>query len=852
MTPNEIPAGRLGQWLQRHRRDALDLAALAVALIATDGFVAAIPPSVILCALVAAALIPLRPAPAPAGPWREFLAAAPRRLVTVGACAILLHYWLALPFGCLWFGAIWPAVAWLAIVDWRRVWKWARGWTGRNRWFLNPTLQEALRMVFLAASALWLLQGFLRLTLHGAADAQWYSMTMADAVTQERAGVFPIWVGQSVYQFNGSVLPVRVAPAFQYLGVILDVLTFRSLGVFAIQNTLIVLLGVGAMAACYLGLCELLPRRRWLAAGLALLFFSCPGVLGLPYNGDLYMSWTAVPLVPMVWFATVRSFADRGSLVTVGFLGATLGLSWWGHSPIAIWSTVLAAGAQVARIAWQWRGGVAWKPLLLGALAFGAIAAYPVCSVLLYPAEPNFHAGAILLAEPGRIATILHGVYPASMLPLSPAGRSLSDFQVGYALWALLIFAVWGQRRKPVAACAVAFAAAVFLGLLLLPFISLETILWTAVPGFIRSPTTNWPMFRLCLPAAGAIVFGAAAYAADGMAQDRRSRLVLSILVAGGCAWSFSEAVKFSVSSRLQVPRPDSAVDALRPENVQLSRYSYGFFPHYPELPSTFTHGVTDPELENHLIASDMSSTITANADAAMASGRLEATYDFVWSPQGPSHHAYLNHRLRLEAGAYYLLQFDFKEVESIHGVLQLLGPHFFREYALPEHGAPKSFGAGGSHSSLLPVRSTSGTEDIVVSFYPSPPIPENPPIARVRLFRYDRNALPVRVDDWMPFRARVRSPAAAWLETPRVYQTGYQAQVDGRAAEVKETPDALVAVAVPAGESSVELAYVPPASLRLLFWLSFLSAIAAVLTGTVAYILHLLGRPSPAKAYTA
>jgi uncharacterized membrane protein YfhO len=68
----------------------------------------------------------------------------------------------------------------------------------------------------------------------------------------------------------------------------------------------------------------------------------------------------------------------------------------------------------------------------------------------------------------------------------------------------------------------------------------------------------------------------------------------------------------------------------------------------------------------------------------------------------------------------------------------------------------------------------------------------------------------------------------------------------------VKETPDALVAVAVPAGESSVELAYVPPASLRLLFWLSFLSAIAAVLTGTVAYILHLLGRPSPAKAYTA
>src|SRR5271155_3939003 len=98
MTPNEIPAGRLGLWLQRHRREALDLTALALALIATESLVAAVPPSVTLCAFVAAALIPLRSAPAPAGPWREFLAAAPRRLCTVGACAILLHYFLAQPF----------------------------------------------------------------------------------------------------------------------------------------------------------------------------------------------------------------------------------------------------------------------------------------------------------------------------------------------------------------------------------------------------------------------------------------------------------------------------------------------------------------------------------------------------------------------------------------------------------------------------------------------------------------------------------------------------------------------------------------------------------------------------------
>jgi hypothetical protein len=118
--------------------------------------------------------------------------------------------------------------------------------------------------------------------------------------------------------------------------------------------------------------------------------------------------------------------------------------------------------------------------------------------------------------------------------------------------------------------------------------------------------------------------------------------------------------------------------------------------------------------------------------------------------------------------------------------------------------------------------------------------------------FNYDRAVLPVRVDGWIPYKAAVRSPSNAWLETPRVFQTGYIATVNGQPAQVRESPDSLVSVAVPRGDSTVVLEYSPPAGLKALFWLSCLSIIAVGAVGAVKFILHLLGKSYPAKTSNA
>ncbi|HEY5078586.1 MAG TPA: hypothetical protein VII43_02020, partial [Opitutaceae bacterium] len=760
-------------WLQRHRREVLDLVALALSFLLLRRLEIEVPFAALLCAFAVAVLVPLRAAAPNPGLLSEFLAALPRIAGAVVLSGGVLHFWLNRPVDVLWFGAAWPAIACLMRMDWPAI----ALWGFRRRWVRPVIKSEILRCAFLLAAALFLMLGFARRTLHGTPDAYWYALNLADMVSQVRAGVFPVFAGQSIYQFNGALCPIRVAPAFNYLGALLDAATLHRLGTFELQNLLITLLGVAAIFSAYLGLRALLPSRRWLAAGMATLYLSCPGVLGIAYDSDLYMSWTTAPLVPLVWFATVRSFQDGGSRATLLLLGSALGLCWWGHSPIALWSTILAGAAQAARVRVQWRTGVAWGPVLAGAAAFGAIAAYPIGSVLLFPPEPGAHVGMFQRAVAGIVSDFIRADFPATFLPLSVYGRETGDFQLGYTLWAMLGILVWTQRRRLRPVTAVPLAGAVVLSLLLLPIPGLNHLLWAIVPTFVRNTTGNWATSRLCIQLAAATVFAAAACASVGPILSGARRHFFALLVALGCVWSLSQACRFIAGSWHSIPAADSAVDMLRPENVMITRYSYSMFPHFPKLPSTFTHGVADPGLEERLLARDTLAPISANTDAALASASVVMTSGFRWDTD-PAHSASaaLEQAPVIEPGRYYLMQLDFARPDAIHGVLQITGSHLFREYGLPEHGGPKSFGAGGDHAKALPLWTTAGPQTLAVTFFPSAGgiggQPE-PPVGQATLLSYDREKLPVRVDSWMPYRARVQAPAAAWLETPRAFQTG-------------------------------------------------------------------------------
>src|ERR1700690_350402 len=164
-----------------------------------------------------------------------------------------------------------------------------------TRMRLHRIPREYLGLGVLALAAAWLLHPFATGRMYGTGDAVWYAHMLADYVPQLRAGIFPIFVGQTEFAFNGAVYPLRVAPMYQHLAGLLDLLTGRTLGFFALQHLTVIFCGVAGIYACYLTLVRISPERRWSAVGFAVLYLSCPGLLATVYTQDLYMTWMTVP-----------------------------------------------------------------------------------------------------------------------------------------------------------------------------------------------------------------------------------------------------------------------------------------------------------------------------------------------------------------------------------------------------------------------------------------------------------------------------------------------------------------------------------------------------------------------------
>lgn len=689
---------------------------------------------------------------------------------------------------------------------------------------------EPVRWVILGAATLWLLQPFATRTLHGGGDAQWYATMLADAVEQARAGIFPLWLGQTEYQYSGVIYPLRVAPLFHYSGIVLDLLTFRSLGVFALQNLLITLLALGAAFTAYGSFRALLPARPGWALALAVLFLSCPGVLGIAYVSDLYMSWTTLPWVPLVWFALVRSFQDGGSRRSLLLFGTALGLCWWGHSPIALWCTLLAGAGHVVRLWIQRRDPRAWLNTALGAGWCGLIALYPIGSVLFFPPEPGVSASSFQEAVPGNIVHFLREAFPGVLLPLSETGRLLSDLQLGYAIWGTLGFGLLLVLRNRQPAAGVLLGVSLVLALLLNPIPGLDLALWQAVPSFVRDTTSNWVMNRLYLVLSMTALFGTAAALSGPHAA--RPHPLFSAFLACGCLWAVFQAEAFKATSRLTARPEATAVTLLRPENVMITRFAYLMF---PALPDTYTHGANDPLIENRLL-DDTGNVLVDNASAAQERGRLVQTSAFVpvaasasWVELHPS--------LVLDPARRYLHLWRFPAPEKAQGVLQYLGPGLFSQYALPEYGGSRFFGVGGEHRNWVPLRTSGeGPEAVTVRFVATPPLTfEMLATAEARLIEYTPDVLPVRVTSWAPYRAEVTAPAASWLETPRMYQAHFRASANGADAEVRKSARGFVQIRVPAGPSAVELRFVAPAGLVAAFWLSFGGILASTASALAA-----------------
>lgn len=660
--------------------------------------------------------------------------------------------------------------------------------------------------------------------LIGSQDAVWYLNTLSDFLAQIRAGVFPVFVGQSEHLFNGGVLPVRFAPLFQHYGLVIDTLTLRSLAPVAVQNAVIMASFVGAAVASGSMLSRMLPDRPWHAAALSALFLTCPGVLAIVYYEDLFMTWTTLPWLPLVFGGCALSFGSPTAWPLL-LSGSALGLVWWGHAPVALWTTLAVAAIQLARLLPTPLPKWPWRALLAAAAGFAAIAAYPMISVLAVPVQTGTESLDYTATHPGAIVHFIQDCFPGILIPLFWKDRTLSDFQPGWAL--LLIFGVCAaclirQRIRHPGPWAL-LAVPLGLQLLLLPVPWMSNTLWSLLPGFLVNPTGTWPMQRLYVIIA--ISGTCAAGFLLGEDRSRRPSPVITLGLLTGLLWSMAATIPLLRAKEEQQRKIAHTTDWTRPENLVLTRYAYLVF---NRQPAYYSHGYVDPLYEQRLLSPGTGKQIGGNPDAILAGARVLAEGALTAEIVNPGDPWQITPRFQLAPGKRYALDLRFHQGAE-PGVLLLDGRGLNRINALPTYGGSSAFGSGPDSSPLLPLH-TSGHEPVEVRLqFVAESTGRGKDYSRFGTYRWlevDPAALPVRVTGWIPYQAEVEAPAAAWLETPRMFQPGYRAAVNGKVVTPVKSSEGLVAVPVPAGRSSVVLAYEAPTLLRLSYWTSLLAII--------------------------
>lgn len=696
---------------------------------------------------------------------------------------------------------------------------------GLNRWFGSSIERRhnLLQTWLPVASVVYLFSGFVGGASIGAGDGYWYSLMVSDFVQQWRLGIFPAFLGQTEFAFNGAVFPHRFGPLLQHTAALLDLLTFRSLGYLELQNLALLLAGAGGAFSMNLCLRVILPDRTWTRTALSMLYVASPGVLALAYTGGLYMSVMTLPFIPWIALAVWRSFRVVEPLPILS-TSAPLAAAWFGHPPIALWShgvLALALAIRWGRLART--PGRAFREVSLIALTFTLLASFVFVSALTLEKEG---AGATVQS----LMNTVKASFPGLLLPVSKGAVMVSDYKLGMGIWLVLLAAFTAWVRRPAAGTGYLLAMTLVLQCFLFPIPGLTERLWLALPQLVVDATYLWPMQRLTVIALTMIILATAAVLAARI-QSKVTSTWIAAAAWIAVAWSHFEAVRFLNRGVATAVPPAAAVTAMAEHNAMLTRYAFFRFntvPHY------YSHGYVDPLLVHRLLSMDGTTVVNSNLAAVERSVPTRSTT--LTGKFDGSQSVQLSPKLTLSEGLRHYLSFEWhSNTPALNGVITADSPTINRLYWVPDSGfgsiyagANHSFGIGDGHAAGFSAWSTStaGTTIELRFIYQTPPT--TPPATRfltVHDHAYTADTLPIRIRSLAPLLASVDAPAGgALLETTRMYTDGYEARVNGTEVEVRRTPDHLVAIPLQEGPNEVELRFEGTAAVRAAYWISLIS----------------------------
>jgi hypothetical protein len=290
---------------------------------------------------------------------------------------------------------------------------------------------EVIRILLLVAAAVAVMSPFLTANIIGGVDARWYAYMLGDYIEQARHGRILITVGQGSFAWNGSVHLFRSAPVYMAVARVCDLLTLQQLNPFALQHLTVVVSAVAGTLGFYVAAVRLLPERRWMAAGMAILYLTSPSWLSTVVRAEAYMSYMAFAALPVVLYGNARTTLKQDGQGYV-ILGAGLALVWMCHPPIAFISTmvtlVIQSGLMVER------GLASWRSMAAGVVTFAILGAFYFVSMSELPPQPQTHSKIFELEQIAGFAFFFIGIGRAAVVP-RPLGWAICAALGALAVW---------------------------------------------------------------------------------------------------------------------------------------------------------------------------------------------------------------------------------------------------------------------------------------------------------------------------------------------------------------------------------------------------------------------------------
>jgi len=206
----------------------------------------------------------------------------------------------------------------------------------------KPSTEEKTRVFLLMVVVLTTWWAYFTPQIVGVVDERWYGDLMEDFLTQTRNGIFPVFVGQGEFAWNGNSHPFRSAPWHHNFGALLDIITLRQFTPLAVQHLVLIVSVLAAVVVIYVGLRRLRPDWPWFAWLIAFFYATCPALTMPQIQHDMYMTTAAMPIVALVVISLGFALEKRTWRAWI-WLGAGLGAVWFCHPPVAFLTSACAA-----------------------------------------------------------------------------------------------------------------------------------------------------------------------------------------------------------------------------------------------------------------------------------------------------------------------------------------------------------------------------------------------------------------------------------------------------------------------------------------------------------------------------